>query len=250
MNEKSFVTKKVKSSRDVLEFYDEYAQSWDERFSKRRSTVEFHRVRLESFFDVADLKSADIAAELGVGTGPYLDIISQHLQEIICIDGSQQMLEVLKMKHGHLSNIFTLQADLEQVGLDLGIQVDLLYCFGLIEHIINTDIFIENCKRMLKPRGQIIFVTTNGMSPWYGVMRRFFRAGRHCSSDKYYTLEQLNRIMVYYGFSLKRAKYWGYFPAGVSDIIYIPLSIIGRLIARTPFRKYAGGVTASYVMNS
>lgn len=247
MDEKTFKTQAVQSSKDVLAFYDKYAATWDERFGDRRSTSEFHRIRLESFLRVANLKKTDRLVELGVGTGPYLDVISPLVREIRCIDGSKRMLDILRAKHGDLSNIKLLQLDLEQPLENASFQADLVYCFGLLEHIIDVNTFIANCKNMLRTKGRVVFVSPNGRCPWYSGLRRLWRAGRHCSTDRYYTREQLDDFIGRHGFAPEAIIYWGYFPAGIGDALYQTLNLIGKLVERTWLKRYAGGLTASYV---
>lgn len=247
MNEKTFKTNVTRSSTDVIGFYDKYADTWDKRFGYNRSTSEFHRVRLESFLRLANLKSTDRIVELGVGTGRYLDILSPLVEKIICIDGSKRMLDVLRSKYQHLSNIELIEADLEKRMQETSFEADLVYCFGLLEHIIDINGFMTNCKNMLKRGGRVIVVTPNGRSPWYGGMRSFWRAGRHCSTDTYYTEEQLDDLMVRHGFALEAVIYWGYCPAGIGDALYWILNLAGRIVERTWFRRYAGGLTVRYV---
>ena len=248
MNEKDFRTQRAQKSADVIDFYDRYADTWDMRFGDRHSTSEFHRIRLSSFLQVANLKQTDHIVELGVGTGPYLSIIAPLVNKVICVDGSSKMLEKLQQKYPSLSNTHHIQMDLELVSNSTFPQADLLYCFGLIEHIIDIDTFLLNCRRMLKIGGRIIFVTPNGKSPWYGPIRKFFRAGRHCSTDIYYTKEQLSDVMARRGFIFQQAVYWGYFPADVGSIAYHVLRFLGQVLDRTPLRQYAGGLTVSFVL--
>lgn len=248
MDEGTFKTKIAQSSKDVIEFYDSYAATWDDRFGSNQSTLEFHRIRLESFFQVANLKKSDLVAELGVGTGIYLDAIGPRVKEIICIDGSVNMLNILKENHKKLSNLRILQMDLVQEQPSMDFLADLLYCFGLIEHIIDANIFLENCKKMLKNGGRLIFVTPNGRSPWYSGIRKLWRAGSHCSSDTYYSKGELDELLQSHGFVPDAAVYWGFFPAGISDHLYRALSIIGRILRKTWIKKYAGGITVSYVL--
>ena len=118
----------------------------------------------------------------------------------------------------------------------------------IIEHIINTNTFIENCKKMLKPSGRIIFITPNGKCPWYGKLRRLFRSGKHCSTDRYYTKDQLDSVMCRHGFILQDFLYWGYYPAGVGNLLYNVLNVVGKILDKTRIQQYAGGLTISYVL--
>ncbi|HEU19419.1 MAG TPA: class I SAM-dependent methyltransferase, partial [Deltaproteobacteria bacterium] len=105
MDEKTLFTKHSTNSKDVIEFYDTYAEAWDKRFRSTKSTKMFHQLRLETFLSLAKLKKEEVAVELGVGTGQYLEKIAPLVKQIICIDGSQKMLEILLKKNKHLSNI-------------------------------------------------------------------------------------------------------------------------------------------------
>lgn len=245
-DERSFQTRAATTSADVLAFYDEYAPSWDARFGESPTTKAFHRMRLDSLLALAHLSPTDRAVELGVGTGAYLDDIAPLVREVICIDGSRGMLDVLESKHCRLTNIRTLQVDLEQ-SADLAFNADVVYCFGLLEHIIDVAAFLKNCHRMLKVGGRLVIVAPNGESPWYGSMRKIVRAGRHCSSDRYYSLTECTALLAPHGFKFEAANYWGYAPAGVPPLLYRALTAIGRVVDRTWLRRYAGGMTASFI---
>lgn len=248
MDEKTLLTKDSINSEDVIGFYDTYAEHWDKRFRHTKSTQRFHQIRLETFLRLAKLKKYEVAIELGVGTGQYLDKIASLVKEIICIDGSQKMLGILLKNNKHLNNITVRRMNLEEEDQAIRVKSDIIYCFGLIEHIINTNVFIENCKRMLNSNGRIIFVTPNGKCPWYGKLRKLFRSGKHCSTDRYYYKEQIDKIMCQYGFVSQDFIYWGYYPAGIGNLLFYLLDWLGKILDKTRFRQYAGGLTVSYIL--
>jgi 2-polyprenyl-3-methyl-5-hydroxy-6-metoxy-1,4-benzoquinol methylase len=247
MDEKSFTTQIANTSEDVIDFYNRYASTWDNRFGDCLSVSEFHRIRLESFFSLADIRKTDKLVELGVGTGPYLEFIAPLAAEVICIDGSEGMLKILLEKHSQLNNIQVYKQDLSYSQNNNNFQADIVYCFGLIEHIIDIEVFVENCKSMCKIGGRVIFITTNGLSPWYKIIRKYWRAGRHCTTDRYYTKDQIDKIMSNHSFEPLDYIYWGYFPAGISNFGYSLLNGAGKIIEKTKFRRYAGGLSVSYV---
>jgi SAM-dependent methyltransferase len=229
VREESFRTKKSKTSLDVIGFYDDYALDW------------------RSFLEIADLKDTYRVIELGVGTGAYLDTIAPLVKEVICIDGSVEMLNVLKEKHHNISNLRLYNFDLEKRIEDLITDADLVYCFGLLEHIIELDPFLNNIKCFLRKGGRVLFVTPNAKCIWYGKLRHVYRAGKHCSTDEYYSKKQIDELMLKSGFIPSDVRYWGYFPAGVTYAEYKILESLGRIIDKTPLRKYAGGLTVSYI---
>ena len=247
MDEKSFSTKPSNSSRDVLDFYDLYAESWDERFGDTESVREFHKIRLGTFIKLAELAKGKTCAELGVGTGPYVTEIAPLVKSLICVDGSKGMLDVLGKKVKYLKNIKLEQIDLSKPLEKSHFKVDVLYFFGLIEHVINIDNLMENCRLMLNDGGKIVVISSNGLSPWYHGLRKPFRVGIHCTTDKYYSRNSLGQIMLDHGFKEEQCIYWGFFPAGVKGIVYKILKVLGSLIERTPLKKFGGGMTISYI---
>jgi len=246
MDEKSFSTKQSSSSKDVLDFYDLYAESWDERFGDTESVKEFHKIRLDSFFKLADLSKDKTCAELGVGTGPYVTEIAPLVKNLICIDGSKGMLDVLGKKVKRLNNIQLKQIDLSKPLEKSPFKVDVLYFFGLIEHVINMDNLMENCKLILNEGGKIVVISSNGLSPWYHGIRKPFRGGIHCTTDKYYSRNSLGKIMIDHGFNEEQCIYWGFFPAGVKGFLYKFFKFVGSLFEKTPLKKFGGGMTISY----
>ena len=249
MDERSFQTKVATSSRDVLSFYDDYASTWDERFGDSPANAHFHATRLNTLLALARFAPSDKAVELGVGTGAYLSEIAPRVARLLAVDGSAGMLDVLKRKHPQLMNIDVLQCDLEQPLQAADVNADIVYWFGLLEHIIEVPVFLDNCRRMLKPGGRIVLVAPNGRCPWYSGLRRFLRAGAHCSTDHYYTPEQCDRLMAEHGFMRDGLVYWGYAPAGLNSRLYGLLTLLGRFVDATPLRRYAGGMTVSYSLS-
>lgn len=244
MNERTFQTKPATCSRDVISFYDAYAPTWDDRFGGGRATRAFHRERLASFLSLARLKPTDRVIELGVGTGAYLDTIAPLVRQVVAIDGSLKMLSQLRVKHGHLSNLMLRCSDVER-HLGYG-SADVVYAFGLLEHIIQPDALLDNCRRLVEPGGWLIFVGPNGRCSWYGRLRQVARAGPHCSTDRYYTLREMAELVEPYGFTLEAYRYWGWCPAGVSDVVYYPLALAGKLAQRV-IPWWAGGLTVSFL---
>jgi len=124
--------------------------------------------------------------------------------------------------------------------------VDCIFFFGLIEHIIDVDGFINELKRILKKGGVLIGVTPNGTSPWYSIRPAVRGTGKHCSTDAYYSIRDLDNIFTPGGFSRIYASHWGSVPAGVGDIFGKLLSKIEPLIEKTPLKIYLGGITFAY----
>lgn len=247
MDEKNFSTKKSTDESEVIDFYNQYAEKWDNRFGKASSDRVFFEERWASFEDLLPSSKEKLKAlELGVGTGVYIDKTSRIFESIVAVDGSVNMLNELeyKLKNLRISNVTILNKNVISIPELPSNSFDVVYFFGLIEHIIDIKSFSEEIYRVLRKGGVVIGVTPNANSPWYKI-RSFFRGtGKHCSSDTYYTEDSLKTVFSENNFSLDKIKYWGAVPAGLNNkvIIWI-LNLLGRILVVTPAAKYLGGIT-------
>jgi ubiquinone/menaquinone biosynthesis C-methylase UbiE len=250
MHETAFATKKAKSEADVISFYEEYAPSWDNRFGNSFATGHFINRRWRSFLDAVTHSnpSRDMAIELGVGTGVYIKDTSKIFKRIIAVDGSKKMLDVLQKKidANNVSGVSLIQANVLHIEKVSDLSADCVYFFGLIEHILDMSAFVKEVQRILRNGGILIGVTPNGSSPWYGIRKIIRGTGKHCSSDKYYRLDELDRIFQSAGFQREYASHWGAVPAGIGDRFGRLLARFEPLIEKSPLKKYLGGLTFVY----
>jgi ubiquinone/menaquinone biosynthesis C-methylase UbiE len=250
MDEKSFITKKSNDEDDVIEFYDHYAHSWDNRFGLSMSTKHFIEKRWESFERVlGNSKKSDLALELGVGTGIYIDRASKLFSKILAVDGSKKMLIELnkKLDEKKIRNVSTLHSNVLSISEVSNETIDCLYFFGLLEHIVNVDKFVQEIYRVLRKDGIVIGVTPNADSPWYRLRSLVRGTGKHCSSDKYYKKRDIESLFLRYGFYSAEFDYWGAVPAGLkSKNVYKILSFIEDKLRKTRFNNYLGGITFKF----
>lgn len=246
MDEKSFVTQKVTSQRDVIQFYDTYAQAWDSRFGEHLSSQHFLSRRWNSFLKLLGKTGrAEQALELGVGTGVYIEEASLKFARITAVDGSQKMLQQLtqKLQQKNINNVTPLLADATELSGIEAASVDVIYFFGLVEHILDVDKFFTTLLRVLKPGGVVIGVMPNGKCPWYNIRRHIRKTGKHCESDRYYTWQDVKIWREKYGFESCKKIYWGGVPAGTAGLPYIFLRLLERPLELSPFRSWCGGLT-------
>jgi len=250
MEETDFDTKQSESEQDVIAFYDGYAKSWDDRFGQSYSTEYFLERRWKSFELVCSESNVVFGSglELGVGTGVYIVRESQLFDKLIAVDGSENMLGELRKKLSffNISNVETIQANVIAIDQVKSSSIDCIFFFGLIEHIVDITSFLKELKRVLKVDGVVIGVTPNGKSPWYKLRAMVRGTGKHCSSDNYYTLSELNKYFKCAGFQVVSSLYWGAVPAGVSYATAKILSMFEPLIEKSPFKSYLGGLTFSF----
>lgn len=248
MDEKNFITTKSYEESDVIEFYEKYSKTWDERFGSGVSAQYFLECRWNSFVNIFGDANKNIALELGVGTGIYIDRCSRLFKKVTAVDGSRGMIEMLekKLSANNISNVNVLQSDVLDLSAIATNSIDIVYFFGLIEHIIDTPRFIDEIYRVLSVDGIVIGVTPNKWSPWYK-LRKFMRGtGKHCSSDRYYSVFELKK-MFGKRFSLMKISYWGAVPAGLENgYLFKFLKNINQFLDKTPLSIFFGGITFKF----
>lgn len=250
MKEIDFKTKKALTDNDVISFYDAYASSWDGRFDNYYATNYFLERRWKSFVEAVDCSHINKSRiiELGVGTGIYIERVSKLFDSIIALDGSKNMIDILqdRVNRNNITNVSTMRANVVNLHAISTASADCVYFFGLIEHIIDTSSFLSEIKRVLKKGGVVIGITPNNRSPWYKLRGFIRRTGKHCSSDKYYSMDELNKLFEANGFDKVYASYWGAVPAGIDDLLAKLLSKIEPFFENTFLRCLLGSITFSY----
>jgi ubiquinone/menaquinone biosynthesis C-methylase UbiE len=250
VRETDFITRKAFTEKDVIAFYEEYASTWDDRFDKNYATHYFLERRWKSFVHAVNENNVcnKKAVELGVGTGVYIQKASRLFESIIALDGSQTMINILRnrVKKYNITNVYIMHANVVNLHVIDTAYADCVYFFGLIEHVIDTSSFLTEIKRVLKKGGVVIGVTPNKSSPWYKLRSIIRQTGKHCSSDKYYSMDELDKLFEANEFYKVYARYWGAVPAGINDYLAKFLLKIEPYLENTFMRSFLGGITFSY----
>ena len=253
MKETSFKTKKAFNEEQVIEFYDEYAPDWDSRFEKTLSTSHFINRRWKSFDEAVRSCDGEMTncLELGVGTGAYLKKCSSLFKFILAVDGSSRMISELtiKIEKSKIRNVKPMIANAVNLNQVADSSIDCVYFFGLLEHSIDTNTFVLEIRRVLRPNGFVIGVTPNGLSPWFSIRGLIRGTGKHCSSDRYFTLPEINSLFEQRQFTLLHSEYWGLVPAGSRGFIGAFLRFLEPIVEKTPGKYWLGGLTFAYKLS-
>lgn len=100
------------------------------------------------------LRSGFKAMEYGAGTGILSFILKDHLNEILLIDNSPEMIKQAdeKIRTTGSKNMNTRLFDLEHSDLN-GETFDLIYTLMVLHHVNDVESMIKKYKKMLKPEG-------------------------------------------------------------------------------------------------
>lgn len=104
----------------------------------------------------AFLGHADSVLDLGCGDGQYLPLLLEHCDRVLGADRSGVALERAARRAP--------SAELSPVGEDSRLPigdnaVDRVWCVDTIEHVVDTQIFLSEARRVLRPGGRILVAT-------------------------------------------------------------------------------------------
>ncbi|RMF59132.1 MAG: class I SAM-dependent methyltransferase [Calditrichaeota bacterium] len=131
-------------------YFEEVAGQWDQM-----SKEFFSDAVREKAFEVAGIEKGKVAADLGAGTGFITEgLISAGLQ-VIAVDQSEQMLEVMKQKFSGVEGIDYRMGDAEALPLD-DQSVDYVFANMYLHHVEEPITAIREMVRILKPGGKVV----------------------------------------------------------------------------------------------
>lgn len=135
-------------------YFDEIANSWDgmqqEFFSEK--------VR-EVAYQLAGVQVGNKAADIGAGTGYVTEGLIERDVDVIAIDQSSGMLEILKSKmvnkYGANVSIKCIQGDSDNLPLEDN-SVDYVFANMYLHHVVLPETAIKEMYRILKKDGKLV----------------------------------------------------------------------------------------------
>jgi len=109
-----------------------------------------------------NIEKGFIAADFGCGSGGWVFPLAKMLEngKVYAIDILKEPLSALrsKMKAFKISNIEPVQADVEKSSKLISESCDLVLLTNLLFEVENIDKVLEEVKRVLKPKGQVLII--------------------------------------------------------------------------------------------
>ncbi|KKQ03097.1 MAG: Type 11 methyltransferase [Parcubacteria group bacterium GW2011_GWA2_36_24] len=110
------------------------------------------------------LREDNIVADLGAGTGFY-SVAAGHIVtrgKVYAVEIVKDFLTTIKnkVKEAHLSNVEIIWGDIEKLGgtkIGDGV-IDAVIASNVFFQVENKNKFIEEIKRILKPKGKVLFI--------------------------------------------------------------------------------------------
>ena len=142
------------STKDVIEFFDRLAPTWDAGMVRNESVI----ARILDLGGVAPGRAVlDVACGTGVLIGDYLHRGAAH---VTAVDISPRMIEIAREKYVDDDRVTVLCADAQI--LDLAERFDCILIYNAFPHFSQPGKLFENMSRHLKPGGRL--TVAHGMS--------------------------------------------------------------------------------------
>ncbi len=179
--------------------------------------------------------------EIGSGIGNISEIILQNNLTVTLSDLNPQYCSLLKLKFEHFKNCKeVISIDISDISFDekykgLLCKFDNIIALNVIEHIKDDNLAFANCKKLLKPGGQIIILV-----PAFTFLYNTF--DRELGHYRRYTIKSLDEKMVKAGFSIIHRQYFNmpailgwYFSGSIFKLKLIPENQLRFYNSLVPF---------------
>jgi ubiquinone/menaquinone biosynthesis C-methylase UbiE len=232
--------------KEVITFYDQFSENWDNRYKKNKSTIHFLNKRLEIIRAFTSFRGNEKVLEIGCGTAFHLIALSNQYGSGVGVDYSEKMLSIANKnaQQKNLQNIKFVLDNVEKLSKLENNTFDVVFFVGLLEHLPKPIQMFKNCKRVLKPGGIVIGITPNKYSPWYSIIAPLLRGSvKHLPSDRFYSIREINQMLTEESFSKTSFKLWGFIPAGdFPDAFFRVLYTFEKIGEKTILNRLAGGI--------
>lgn len=151
-------------------------------FGEANRKYELNRIEYELAFDImGDRKFGNSVLDVGAGKGEFADILSRKGYEVSCVEGTKKLYEELKEKGYDSAHV-----DLEEEKLPFpDNSFDLVVSLEVIEHLWNTDHYLSELKRVVKPEGYVL-ITTPNYNYWTFRLRALFGQAENFLTQDYH----------------------------------------------------------------
>jgi ubiquinone/menaquinone biosynthesis C-methylase UbiE len=212
---RSLRTTVVRDHEDVRRFFDACAPCYAETHGDPDGLL---RHRLALIRRRARLRPTDSVLEIGCGHGTHLLGLADAFGYGLGTDLSPAMVEVARQR----SAASPWRAKL-RFAVDRGehlhsvadASMDVVFCVGAFEHMLDKTRMLAMVCRVLKPGGRFVCLTPNGHYLWYRWLAPWFGLEtRHLSTDHFLSRHELERLLSEASLRILSLGYWTFIPRG------------------------------------
>ena len=238
-------TKPVRDHQDIQLHFDAAAPDYAEQHGNPSRLL---RYRLALIRRYACFQPEATVLEVGCGNGMHLRMLADSFAHGIGIDLSPAMLDVARQQDSPWARKLDFRIDKgEQLHSVSNASIDVAFCVGALEHMLDKAAVIRSVFRVLKPGGRFVCLTPNGDYIWYRFLAPLGKLDTtHLSTDRFLSSQELQQLFREAGFDIMDKGYWTFIPRGdmhpcLAGLLQ-GLDWIGRLTRLATLR---GGVVVS-----
>lgn len=186
---------------------------------------------------LGDLGSVADAVDLCCGTGVALEPLAKlAAKRVTGVDFSRGMLDEARKKVAHLGRVPEIElVEHDVLSFERTAAFDLATCFGALGHITHDDEprFLEVVRKLLRPGGRFVFVTTDHPKPWsrQKLVGELFNTAMHVRN----AIKKPPFIMYYLTFLLpdieRHLKWHGFDVTVTRELFSPPYASLARVVA-------------------
>jgi ubiquinone/menaquinone biosynthesis C-methylase UbiE len=199
---------------DALDFHTSIAIEFDQSYSYDSNRLE--RLKIWKAYLAKYASGADLAYDLGCGSGAITSLLAQYAKRVIAIDGAEGMLAVARKNAaacGLSDRIEFRQSRLPIPGQVTLPQADVVISSSAIEYMDSVPDALAFARSLLKKQGTLIFSMSNRAS----ISRKLVRAVHGVTGRPEYikylqhfvTLADLEQYLEVGGFTPVEFSYFG-----------------------------------------
>ncbi len=111
-------------------------------------------VRIQKALEM--ISGTKVVLDLGCWDGSIAKMIKDQGNVVHGMENSRQAVELARTK-----GIIVHEGNIEDDWPDFGIEFDAVFAGEIIEHVFDTDLFLERVRKILKPGGELVLTTPN-----------------------------------------------------------------------------------------
>ena len=226
-------TKSESYNNFIEEYYDDFAEAWDDRFQGTRASQYFFNKRLKKMKQFIGNDYRNIL-DVGCGTGYNLLRIISEEKNGFGIDISEKMILRAKKSLKEEFKKFQVEfnvGDGEKIDFPSD-TFDRVIFTGYLGHIQNRKESLIEIKRVLQPTGRLVALVTNSWSPWYwfGLRKVFNKDYGVLPKDLEFSPIQIKKLLKSSGYNNIKIQIFNSVPGSIPDYFYYPSVFLNELL--------------------
>ena len=211
---RSLTTTPAYTQADVQQFFDSFAKFNTEQHGAPDRLMSY---RLRVIDQFAAFSTRDVVLDIGCGDGKHLFALNGRIALGIGVDLSPNMIaSAIKQTRQPFSTNYHFGVDnAEYLGTVRANSIDVVFCTGALEHMINKQAVFQAIWRVLKKGGRFVCLTPNDQFFWYSKWAPALNHPTyHLATDNRINAQEAHQFLVTSGFTSHGVDYWTFIPRG------------------------------------